>query len=757
MLNVARQIHNTEASSADIQALQNTVHMLQEQLQQQSHTTYRLTLQYQIAEVLSHAKSIESGIKEVLTALIDKESWDLGYAWISVHSPLDTQLGAARHDIDADTMHSIAHALTPNRPDQITRKSYESQRLHWYNSLQHPAGDPLKTSLNIHSAVAFPLTAGHASYGVIVLVRQDHYDSGFDAHTMYLSLGRSIGHFVQARRYHSELRSSTKRLSQVQQIAKIGYWELNPHTKTMRCNHGAAHAIGRSHLLLPRTLNEYLALLNTEDQAIAKAAFEQVALPPYPAQHFEHGLKDENGCARILEVRCKAELDNQHRLIRISGSVQNVTEQRTIQVQLATSEKLWELVFRHSPVPGALSDRHTGELLAVNDQFCQWLQKSKEDLIGQSTIDLGFWATSQQRETLIQLAQESGRIQNYECQHWINGTLRNVLICLEIFELHGKLCLFTQYVDITERKELENSIALRAAAIEQAADAMLLLNSTGVIRSVNPAFTKLTGYLPDEAVGHPMDNLLNLPSGRYEAGLFQWLTTQLDPHGHWKGELWAIHKNGNLFCQSLSISAVRHTSTKATNFVVVFSDTTERKRYESELLHQALHDKLTGLPNRVLLQEHLSNALKRAHRQQLKVAVFFVDLDHFKQINDEFGHETGDQLLQHIARHMQGSVRESDLVARIGGDEFVVVLEGLSCVSDAQIIASKLIQAVSRPIIINQTTLRVGMSIGISMWPDHTEDADALIRQADEALYQSKSKGRNCHVVWQAPETPGTR
>lgn len=750
---MAKPARLAQAANSDVfdrAALERRIQELEELLHTQNTATARLQLQFQIAEILTHAQAIIPAMHAVLAALAATGLWDVAVAWLSKKTRLDTRLEYANPGFDTTFLQADPATFDATIAGSLPDKCYNAQQVRWQDDPQLPAFASHGSNPGFQNYIAFPLTAGHTSYGVLLVARQSYQPLNPDFHATCLALGRSLGHFIQARRYQAELHDSNDRLSQVQRIAQIGYWALNPATGEMFCNDGAINALGRPRHRLPRTLNEYIAMLAEEDREAVSKAFGTVARPPYTPQHFEHTLEDATGSVRTLEIRCKAELDNRSELVRITGSVQNVSDQRTVQMRLASSEKLWELVFRHSPVPGVVSDRATGELIAVNDQFADWLNRPKTALLGLTTIDIGFWNNLEEREEVIRLANAQGHLRNHETRHRINGVLHTVLISLEFFDLDHRPCLFTQYVDITRRKELENELALRATAIEQAADAMLLLDSNGVIRSVNPAFTAITGYLPNEALGQTMENLLNLPSGKHGNELFRWLAASLNDNGHWKGELWAAHKNGNAFSQLLSISAVRHESARTTNYVVVFSDNSERKHYENKLIHDALHDRLTGLPNRSLLHEHLEKALTRAQRNESKVAVLFADLDHFKQVNDDHGHDVGDDLLREVAQRMRRALRESDLVARLGGDEFVMVIEGVNAPCDARCVAEKLIASLCQPVHVAGHALQVGSSIGIALWPDHAGTASMLVRRADEALYQAKNNGRNRYACWGA-------
>lgn len=305
----------------------------------------------------------------------------------------------------------------------------------------------------------------------------------------------------------------------------------------------------------------------------------------------------------------------------------------------------------------------------------------------------------------------------------------------------GELEFFSTIArDITDVKTAEKALMMFAKVFESTQEAILITNANNIVQRVNPAFTSITGYTEEEVLGK---NPRFLQSGRHDAAFYQDLWLSIDTTGKWQGEIWNRRKNGEVYPEWLNISTIRDETGQITNHVAIFSDITSVKLAEKHLSYLAHHDALTGLPNRMLLQDRLSQALIKGHRNESLVAVLFIDLDKFKPINDTLGHRMGDLLLQAVAERLKGCVREEDTVARLGGDEFTIILEDLYSAEDAAKVAQKVITTVSHTFVIEGHKLNIGASIGISVFPLHGQDSESLLKNADQAMYKIKKSGRN--------------
>jgi diguanylate cyclase (GGDEF)-like protein/PAS domain S-box-containing protein len=285
-----------------------------------------------------------------------------------------------------------------------------------------------------------------------------------------------------------------------------------------------------------------------------------------------------------------------------------------------------------------------------------------------------------------------------------------------------------------------DELAQLARVFESAQEGISITDPDGRILNVNPALCKMTGYDRNELIGHSHSVL---SSGRHDRSFYESMWSQLKSHGSWRGEIWNRRKNGDLFVELLTISALKDDQGAVTQYLGLFSDITELKRKESALQHLAHFDPLTGLPNRVLLSDRLNRAILHSQRKHKLLAVCFIDLDGFKAVNDAYGHELGDILLIEVARRLRNAVRAEDTVSRLGGDEFIVLLGDLESISECEQVLKRIHQDLSEPYQLQKHSASIGASSGVVIYPTVDDDADALIRFADQAMYQAKQAGRN--------------
>ncbi|WP_310460726.1 EAL domain-containing protein [Sphaerotilus sp.] len=300
----------------------------------------------------------------------------------------------------------------------------------------------------------------------------------------------------------------------------------------------------------------------------------------------------------------------------------------------------------------------------------------------------------------------------------------------------------TQFQRREQWREGQDRNRLHAAALESTQDGVIVTDMQRRIVSVNRAFTEITGYSEQEAVEQTTDFLR---SNRHGDGFFRDIRDSVLQHGRWQGEVWSVRKDGVYQALWSSIATVSDEQGLPTHLVTVFTDITAKKEVEARLQQLAHVDSLTGLPNRLMVLSRMEHALAAARRQHHKVAVLYIDLDNFKNVNDSLGHNAGDQLLVGVARRLAQRTRREDTLARLGGDEFILLLETLREGEDAAAVAQELLQLLSSPFDVGPSEVYVQASIGISLYPEDGTEVEELLRDADTAMYQAKRAGRGTY------------
>ncbi len=319
---------------------------------------------------------------------------------------------------------------------------------------------------------------------------------------------------------------------------------------------------------------------------------------------------------------------------------------------------------------------------------------------------------------------------------WMTGLLVSLAIS-------GLLYLGQRQIQRIRARDAELSLA--ASVIESSNEAIMITDAQDRIVAVNPAFRALTGQAPDDVVGRSSSEVV---SGPFENGGHPHFARQIAVDGYWTGELEDRRVNGERYPKLLSVYPVRDARGVIAHYVHTFNDISERKAAERKIHHLAHHDVLTGLPNRLSLQERMELAMAQARRQGTLLAVMMIDMDNFKDINDTLGHHVGDALLVEVGRRLLGCVRESDVVARLGGDEFVVLVTGLSAVPTAATVADKIVSSLASAYQVGEYRLHSTPSVGIGIFPDDGDSVDTLLRNVDAAMYHAKASGRNNYLFF---------
>ncbi len=439
-------------------------------------------------------------------------------------------------------------------------------------------------------------------------------------------------------------------------------------------------------------------------------------------------------------------IDPDMRVRRIAVLGFDITEIRRTQAALKESEETFRAMFNEAPDPILLIDE-TSCFVDCNEAAVRMLgAASREQVLMRHP---SFFSPERQPDGQLSAEKADKIIQAVFAQqdmhfewlhHRLDGTEFFVDISLKRISLHGERMQLVHWRDITERKQIENTLRKLSTAVEQSPAAIVITDSTGAIEYANPKFYRMTEYTAEEVLGQ---NPRILKGGTHPPEFYHDLWKTILAGKEWQGEFLNRSKHGKLFWEKTYISPIKDGSGVITNFVAVKEDITERKLLQEQLARMAHFDSLTGLPNRALFFDRASQAIVLARREHRRCGILFIDLDGFKNINDTYGHETGDQLLRLVAESIRSNLRESDTVARMGGDEFTVILTVLQGRSDAALVAKNIIDRLSQPIVIGAAVCHIGASIGISIFPDDAEDAEKLLHGADTAMYEVKRSGKN--------------
>lgn len=452
---------------------------------------------------------------------------------------------------------------------------------------------------------------------------------------------------------------------------------------------------------------------------------------------------------RTSKVPLRNRLDE---IIGMLGVYQDVTELKQAESILRVNEAKYRAIIDATPIPLALDDAK-GNITYLNRAFIHKFGYTLDEI---PNLD-AWWPRAYPDPKYRQWVIESWHRHMSEA---MRSDEDFIPLELNIRCKDGRVCtvmvgaaslgngfdnthLVVLY-DITERKQAEADLRIAAATFETQ-DAILITDADSNIVRVNRAFTEITGYRAAEVLGK---NPRIMSSGRQSRAFYIEMWQQLLHNGVWTGEIWDKRKNGEVYPKWMSVTAIRDEQQLTTHYVAIFSDITARKRAEEETHRLAFYDVLTGLPNRRLLLDRLSSALTASARRNDYGAVLFIDMDRFKLINDMLGHDYGDLLLIEVGARIKSCVREMDTVARFGGDEFVVLIEGVSTVLDPALrkialLAEKIRAALALPYRLNEHEQQSSPSIGVSLFHDNHEALEILIEHADMAMYQAKNSGRN--------------
>jgi len=424
------------------------------------------------------------------------------------------------------------------------------------------------------------------------------------------------------------------------------------------------------------------------------------------------------------------------------ASSRDITERNRLRAEIDAALQRFEAIFQNNPVPLCMMDFASGIYLDVNPAWEEVAGYSRDVVVGRSSLDFGMWVDPSDRYRLFETAKDSGGLPTpYETQFRRgDGRIITCSVYGRIIPLASRRLFIWAVEDVTERKKTEVGLRLAASVFDFSHDGIMVTDMDNNILEINPAFSRITGYSRDEVVGK---DPIFLGSGRQDEAFFNQVWDSLHTTGGWRGEIWNKRKSGEIYPALMSIAAIRDDAGEIQRYIAVFSDISQLKEHEAELHKVAHFDPLTGLPNRRLLADRMHQAIARAKRNDSTLAICFVDLDGFKEVNDQLGHEVGDRLLISVSTHIQEVLRADDTLARLGGDEFVILLNDTGSDRKCFQVLDRVLAAIVQAAKGIHTSIVLSGSIGVTLYPKDDVDADTLLRHADQAMYRAKESGKN--------------
>ncbi len=434
-------------------------------------------------------------------------------------------------------------------------------------------------------------------------------------------------------------------------------------------------------------------------------------------------------------------------------SLVDVTERRSVEARVRESETRFSTIFHASPLPIMISRVEDDVYLEVNEAWSRFFGHARADVTGRAVADVGLWVAPEEWRRLVHAVTGERSVRGVECRlRKKSGEIAETVVWSELIELSNERCVLTSVTDITERKQAERQLRESERRFRDFAEAageyVWELDVDGRFIYLSRRVEQVLGYTPESLYGRRPADLM--PAGEHER-MREWYEQLLRSREPFRNvEHRSLARNGGQVWQLISGVPILDADGQLAGYRGTALDITERKQAEARITELATRDPLTGLPNRLLLGDRLAQGIGNAQRKGEQLAVMFVDLDHFKSINDSLGHDVGDQLLKEVARRIGGVLRKGDTLSRLGGDEFVVILTGLKSAEGAAHVARKIIAALGRRCEIAGHVVSAACSIGIAVYPNDAAEAGVLMRHADAAMYVAKSSGRQTYQFFSA-------
>jgi len=595
-----------------------------------------------------------------------------------------------------------------------------------------------------------------------------------------IAVGRDVTEQQQA---EAALRESEERLRLAVEGSELGLWDWNLETGEVARNAQWAEMLGHAFDEIDFTTAQWSKLVHPDDKASVWRSIDEHLRGKTPRHQTDYRLRTKTGQYKWILDRAKVvKRGPDGRALRMSGTHTDISARRQKEVREQARTRVLELLAEGAPLSTILT-AIVGQLEAENpDLLCSILLLDDEGKrlatgaapslpdfynaainglpIGPGVGSCGNAAFTGQR-TIVEDIQTHPYWANFKglaaqaglgfC--WSEPILAADGKVLGTFALYQRQAqssggLDTQLVEnaahlariAIERKRIDDELQLAALVYQNSSEAMMVVDADNHIIGINPAFSKITGYSEEETLGN-MPSMLS--SGRQGKAFYKAMWETINRTGYWQGEIWNRRKNGEEFAEWLTVNTIHHADGTIHRRVALFSDITKKKQSDELIWRQANFDPVTHLPNRRLFRDRFEQEIKKAQRNGFSLALLFIDLDRFKEVNDTLGHDCGDALLVEAARRIASCVRKSDTVARLGGDEFTVILSGLPDSGYVERVAKSINRKMADPFPLGNEVVHISASLGVTFCPEDATESEQLLKNADQAMYCAKKEGRN--------------
>jgi len=537
-----------------------------------------------------------------------------------------------------------------------------------------------------------------------------------------------------------KLKARENVLRELEKVSGLGSWEIDLKTNTSYWSARSYEIYGIKEGT-PVNLDTFFDRLSEENRLIAHNKLQE-ALLSGEVVSLQIDTKKDDGTPITVLVRGEVIYDENRQPSKVIGTTQDITELVQIQKE---SKELAELL-EHSSNEIYIVDIDTLDYLYVNQGACDALGYTKKELLHMNVRNINPYLKSSEIRQLKSILQSTNHVLNRSIHQRKDGSYYHVQSYIHTLKYKDKDSFVIFDIDITATIELELQHKKQAKILEHIHDSVIATDIYGNIKTWNEGSYKLFGYREDEVKGA---NIQALYSPENEFPLDELLSI-LNEEQKLNAEIFMLKKDGSTIICDISLSLLRDHVNNIEGYIGYIQDITEKKETQKlleeqtkKLRYQAHHDMLTGLPNRTLFKERLERTIIESIRHRNNFALFFIDLDQFKKINDSLGHHVGDEVLIEAAKRLKSSLRAEDTLSRLGGDEFTIILKDIKNPKNAATVAQKILNRMKEPITIGIHTLHISASIGIALYPDDATNMDDLIKYADAAMYKAKDEGRN--------------